>query len=317
MIKLKRYLNRNTKRILLYIGIFILIIVTIQILNQIAKDKNSKKNNNTTIEYENKNNYEQRSTIISDGKVDKETNKNISNLISDFVEKCNNKKVEEAYNMLSSDCKNQMFPNIESFKNTYYNVIFKKTRQVQIQSWVTKDSIYTYKVSFLGDMLSTGGKSNENTEDYYSVVTEEDGSQKLNINGFINKKNLNRENTSNDINIIVKSVYMYMDYEIYNVEIKNDSNYKILLDTRSKTNTMYVTDDNSNKYIAYNYELSNDDLIVNAKSNREINIKFYKGYNSNINTKKMVFSDIVINYNQYNQSTNIVNDKRYSVEIDI
>ncbi len=316
MIKLKRYLNRNTKRILLYIGIFILIIIIIQILNQIAKDKNNK-NNNITIEYENKTNYEQRSTIISDEKVDKETNKNISNLISDFVEKCNDKKVEEAYNMLSSDCKNQMFPNIESFKNIYYNVIFKKSRQVQIQSWVTKDGIYTYKVRFLGNMLSTGGKSNENTEDYYSIIREEDGSQKLNINGFINKKNLNRENISNGIKIIVKSVYRYIDYEIYNVEIKNDNNYKILLDTKAKTNTMYVTDDNSNRYIAYNYELSDDDLIVNAKSNKQINIKFYKAYNSNINTIKMVFSDIVINYNQYNQSTNIVNDKRYSVEIDL
>ena len=149
--------------------------------------------------------------------------------------------------MLSSDCKNQMFPTKKDFEDSYYNIIFKSKRQFDIQSWITKNSLYTYKVKFLDNMLSTGGKEQDSTEDYYTIV-KENNVYKLNINNFIGKKDINKSEIKNNINIEVKEVYIYIDYEIYNINIYNDNLNNVLLDTRKRTDTMYVTD-NKNRLI--------------------------------------------------------------------
>ena len=41
-----------------------------------------------------------------------------------FVQYCNEGKINEAYNLLSDDCKAQMYTNVEDFKTRYYNHVF-------------------------------------------------------------------------------------------------------------------------------------------------------------------------------------------------
>lgn len=314
MISLRRNFNNNFKKILIILGIFLLLIVVVQILNNQAKINNEKKQNN--IEIEDAETYQARDTVLSQQKVGKETNNEILNLISTFVNYCNNGKIEEAYNMLSSDCQSQMFPTKEDFKNIYYKTIFKNNKQVNMQSWLTKGLAYTYKVTLTEDMLSTGGTNVNTVEDYYTIIKESD-TYKLNINNFIKKSTLNKSNSINNINITIKEVYIYMDYEIYNIEIKNDNNKKVLLDTKEKTNSIFVTDNNGNKYESYNYEISDVDLLVNPISTKNIKIKFSKAYNSNLQTDKLTFSDIVMDYNQYSEEKEGDNIKKIKIEIDI
>lgn len=312
MISFKRVFNKNFKRVIIVLAIFLLLIIVIQLLNNMAKVNNEKKQSNIVIE--DKKTYQSRNTVLSEDKVDKDTNNNISNLISSFINCCNNNKIEEAYNMLSSDCKSEMFLTKEEFKDKYHKITFGSKKQFKIQSWLTKGIIYTYKVTLTEDMLSNGGKSTNTIEDYYTIVKEND-TYKLNINNFIGKRTINKSKILNNINVNVKEVYVYMDYEIYNIEIKNNSNKTILLDSKEKTNTMFVTDDNNNKYVSYNYEISDIDLLVNQNSSKNIRIKFSKAYNSNLKTTKIVFSDIITDYNIYKDNKN--NIQRAKVEIDV
>ena len=289
MINLKEIFSRNFKRIFIPISIFILLIIIVQILNYRAKINNSKE----SIEIEDSKSYTTRNTVLSETKVDKKTNNEIVDTINNFINACNDKRIEEAYNMLSSDCKNQIFPTKKDFEDSYYNIIFKSKRQFDIQSWITKNSLYTYKVKFLDNMLSTGGKEQDSTEDYYTIV-KENNVYKLNINNFIGKKDINKSEIKNNINIEVKEVYIYIDYEIYNINIYNDNLNNVLLDTRKRTDTMYVTDNKNNNYASYNYEISDTDLSISSKTSKKLNIKFSKGYNSRLTTEKLTFGDINI-----------------------
>ena len=302
MLKIKRYFNRNTKKVLITILILVMIIIFIQVLNKIAKDK---KSNTTNTEIaKNSISDEQRTTAITKDVIEEEKNTEIVSIISDFVNKCNNKQLEEAYNMLSTECKQQVYPSMENFKKSYYDIVFSTQKEIDVKSWIIKNNIYTYKVSFTEDLMAN--KNAKQTEDYYSIVKEND-ENKLNINGFIGSRQINKEKMINNINIKIKKVYTYMEYEDYDIEINNNLNNKIILDTKETTTTMYIADSNGNKYYSKNYQLSKFDLEINAKSSKELNISFNKGYNSNVNVKKIGFLNI----------QEINNKKDNKIEIDL
>ncbi len=302
MLKIKRYFNRNIKKVLITILILVMIIIFIQVLNKIAKDK---KSNTTNTEIaKNSISDEQRTTAITKDVIEEEKNTEIVSIISDFVNKCNNKQLEEAYNMLSTECKQQVYPSIENFKKSYYDIVFSTQKEIDVKSWIIKNNIYTYKVSFTEDLMAN--KNAKQTEDYYSIV-KENAENKLNINGFIGSRQINKEKMINNINIKIKKVYTYMEYEDYDIEINNNLNNKIILDTKEKTTTMYIADSNGNKYYSKNYQLSKFDLEINAKSSKELNISFNKGYNSNVTVKKIGFLNI----------QEINNKKDNKIEIDL
>ena len=302
MIKIKRYFNKNIRKIIIVFAIIILVIIIIQVLNSFAKkDNNAELNNDISESVTSK---VQRETVITEGKVDKEENDQISTLINNFISKCNEKNIEDAYNMLSSDCKEQMYPNVNVFKKSYYDVIFSITREVGIESWMTKNGIYTYKVTLTGNSISLANIAQ--TEDYYSII-KENNELKLNINSFIGKKDINKEKETDNLKIKLNKVYMYMDYETYDIEVYNKKNQSIKLDTRSKSETMFVEDNKNNKYFAKNYELTDFDLTINAKSNKDIKITYTKAYNSKLDTKMIAFYDI-----KYS-----TNDPSEKIEIDI
>ena len=120
----------------------------------------------------------------------------------------------------------------------------------------------------------------------------------INLNNVFNKRtNLNKTTVNKNIKITVKNVDTYMDYEIYDFEIINDTNNDIQLDTKKKTDTMYIMDNNNNWYSSQNYQLTSNDLTIKAKNKKQINISYGKGYNSKSDTKEIVFSNIVSSLN--------------------
>lgn len=303
MIKIKRYFNRNIRKIIIFFIIIVFVIIVIQVLNNLAKkdDNTNKLNNDISESITSKN---ERNTAITDGSVEKEKNDQISDVINSFISKCNEKKIEDAYNMLSNDCKEQMYPNVSIFQKSYYDVIFSVARNASIQSWITKNGIYTYKVILTENTVNL--TNTLQTEDYYSVVKEND-EIKLNINGFIAKKDLNKERETSNYKIRLNKVYIYMDYEIYDINVYNKKNESMKLDTKKKGETMFIEDNKNNRYYSKNYELSDFDLNINSKTDKNIKITYTKSYNSRLDTKKIGFYDI-----QY-----LTNSKSEEIEIDI
>lgn len=103
--------------------------------------------------------------------------------IDKFLNLCSNAKYEEAYTYLTDDCKSSLYPSLENFVNNYCTKNKIKGTVYSIKKEKTETG-YKYKIEF-DNSLSTGKKTTSKNVDYYTVVTDENGQYKLNINGYL------------------------------------------------------------------------------------------------------------------------------------
>ena len=92
-----------------------------------------------------------------------------------------------------------------------------------------------------------------------------------------------------------------MDYEIYNLNVENNSQNTILLDTSDDVQSIYLLDGKNMKYEFYGNEIVKNKLIVKSKFANDLSIKFNCSYSSNRKIKNLVFSKLVLNYDEYQQ----------------
>lgn len=299
---IKFYYDNKTK--IIKIGLLIIfILLIIQLMNYIAKLNNQKEEKGTLISTEQNNNdsnKENTNTSVTTEKsavtgelVDDKQITNAQNIIEQFVSYCNNGETEKAYNLLSKDCKDEVYKSLEAFETLYYKENFggniKKT--ATIENWFGN----TYAVYISTDIMATGKIEDTKKRDYYTLV-DEDGSTKLNINSFIKKENINKEQTENNITYKIISKNVYMDYEEYTVQVQNGSENTILLDSMQSTKTIYLEDEKSVKYYCYTNEIISEFLKVNKGASTQLKLRFMRSYSSSQKNVSLVFSDIITNY---------------------
>lgn len=293
MNRIIRWYNKNRKLFWLAIVILIIAISLPRMLNEFAKDEEDESssiyNNATT--YSNKN-Y----SIITEENVNEEIGTENIGIINAFIENCNKRDPEEAYKMLSTKCKEKLYPTLNDFVEKYYNRIFGNVKSYDVQAWISESNYYTYKINLKEDILSTGNVNSASIEDYYTIVYE-DNIYKLNINNYIGNIEINKFNETKEVKITVLSKDIFMEYEIYNIEVENKTNNSILLDSLENTNNVYLEDNNKLHYKAYSHEIVTEKLRVRGKKN--IEIKFNKKYSTERQINKIVFSDVILDYDNY------------------
>ncbi len=236
-------------------------------------------------------------------------------IIDEFIALCNNKQIEEAYNLLSDECKEEMYPTVENFTNSYYNQIFGNSKKtVSIENWINN----TYKISIIEDALSTGIYTTSNAiQDYITIVNDSEGNLKLNINSYINREEKNVTRQTDELNIELLRIDTYMEYQIYRFKVTNNTDNSIILDDKQISDSMYLEDENELKYEAYIHEITEEELTISPKQTKEIEIKFYNNYSSTGTITSINFSRIILNYNSFNT----INEGKYnnyvSLKIDL
>lgn len=300
MYKLIRFYNQNRKKIFKIILIIVFIIGIIQLLNFLSKE-NTSKNDIYNEAIADTSNYNQK--LTSDKSL--VTGKNVSSdklnsdvdIINKFIDLCNQGNIEDAYKLLSDDCKEVMFPTVEEFNNIYYIPVFNyKLKIYTVSNW--KDDIY--KIQINDDVLSLGTYDEENTIiDYITVVEEDDDIYKLNINSYIGRKEINKEVTVDNINVKVVKTDMYMDYCVYTFQVTNDTDKTILLDDLTDIDSLYLEDNKKFKYSAFTHELSQENMKLGISEKKQIDIKYYSKYSSTKNILDICFSKIIYDYEEY------------------
>lgn len=290
--KVRELYNQNRHMVWIIILILVAIIVLIQILNNFISNKKAieESNKQNTVIKSSNNNINENYSVITGQEVKKE----VSQVIDDFVYYCNNNEPEKAYALLSDECKKALYPTLDDFTTKYYQKLFKGNITYLYQSWITYNNKYTYKIDFIEDMLSTGKASNTSITDYYTIVKQNE-TYKLNINKFIGIENINKSTTRNNIKITVNRKRIYMDYETYEIEVENNSSGKIELDSLQKTNTVYIEDENGQKYYWYNHEILEEDISIRRAQRGSVEVKFNKSYQAEKETTKVVFTNVVAN----------------------
>lgn len=262
-----RYFRQNRKKII-RIAIFIaFLIILLQILDNFAKNNRNNEVNTVSQNIFEKTNGTIRSDrkMVTGGTVSETEINNVNSFIKDFVEKCNNGKAEEAYNMLTDNCKEVLYPSYEDFYNNYYKNLFENTKRTySIENWAND----IYIVRYTTDVLATG-KTLENAtyQDYITIVAQ-NGEKKLNINKYIGRVELNKTKDSDNIKAEVLYKDVFMDYEVYSMKITNNTNNTILMDSLLNADTIYLKDSKDIRHKAYQNELVKDDLKINKRTHK-------------------------------------------------
>ncbi len=292
MNKITRWYNQNKRIFWIVLLIIVGSILLTQVLNNYYKNKRKSEGSSTNISTTpyNTNNY----SIVTQEKINESISEQSSNLIKEFLDYCNNGKVEEAYNLLSTDCKEELYSTIDEFKTKYYNRIFTEKKSYDSTLWINTNASNTYRIQIMSDLLATGESEYMPIEDYYTIINENE-EYKLNISRYIGKQVLGISKTQNDITINVISRKLYMDYEKYEISVQNNTGSKLIFNTKQNSNSIYLQDENELKYIAFLNEITDSELMILNGSNKDITIKFNRGYKPNTNIRNIVFEDISIN----------------------
>ncbi len=294
MHKLLRYYSQNRLKIWVLALAIVFVIVMIQVLNNIVKEQNKQNTKERQETASNVVSYRNESkTIIGKSNVPESYQEIFGNVIDKFYTYCINHEPEKAYELLAPDTKRVLYQTQNQFEKLYYEEKFQGNKEYAFQSWSNSvEDIYIYQVRIFDNMLTTGKTNKTYVEDYVTIVQVED-QYKLNINGYIGRKNRNRNQSNDVINVEVINSDIYLDYEIYNIRVQNKTNKTIILDSQEKTNTTYLTNENGIKFEAFLYELSQEDLELKPKETKTIQIKFNNVYNKKLDITSMNFIDIV------------------------
>jgi hypothetical protein len=215
----------------------------------------------------------------------------------------NNKRYEEAYNLLSDDFKNRMFPTLEYF-TSYVEKVFDRKKVCYIDSYNTYNNLYVCKVRILNDILAEGVSSEYNLgslDDVYTISEYPSGNFKISFLEFITTDFPNAFLSTDALNISVirkNQFYKEAEYEIY---CKNNGTNTIALsDISQGFSGISLTYDNSEKLSAIIIDNLPGDFIINPNEEKSITLKFrHHSVNPNkpqkIIFEKVKFGDNLIN----------------------
>ena len=308
MYKLIRFFNQNRKKIVRVILIIAFAFIILQILNYLIKIKyenDNEKNTNVIINQNNSiSNYNNSlisdKSMISGSSISSTKLKSDTDIIDKFMTYCNNKELEKAYDLLSEDCKDELFNSKEEFNKLYLSKLFDNKKTYIIENWTNN----TYSVRITEDILSTGNLNNNITKQDYITIVEENNEKRLNINNYIGRTEVNKVSSDNNIKITVLAKDTYFDYEIYSFKIENNSNNMVLLDSKNNTKSIYLLDNNGMKYYFYNNEIPDSKLKIQSQGIVDLKIKFNKAYSSTREIKSINFLKVVLDYKDYMNTQN-------------
>jgi len=303
-----RYYNKNRKKIWGILAIIIFAFSLFQIVEMIVNKNREEElamnyNHINTVNISTENSKVMTNQSVITGENVSTTQLKIdTSVIDEFISYCNEKNLEKAYELLTDECKEQMYKTLEAFEQAYYNDIFKGEKMnCSIENWVND----TYKVKIFEDMLSTGQINNEYAKQDYITVKKVEDEYKLNINSYIGNTEINEETKREDININVIAKDTYMDYEEYTIKVTNNTGKDILLDSKASIDTLYLEDKNEKKYYSYSNELTKPMLEVPKGQTKELTIKFYSSYVSTKRIRNIVFSDLILYDGELSEKTMI------------
>ena len=298
--KIVRYFNQNRIKVIGIILAVIFALIVIQTLNEQIKNEGDNRLNEIENEILNK---ATQGSVIGEGETSISTAREDKNIINSFIKYCNKKNIEQAYELLSDDCKEILFPTQEDFINNYYNIVFNEYKEYEMENWITEGKDRTYKIRYTNDVLANGGYLTGSTiEDYYTIA-EQNGQYKLNINKFVKKASINKTKKEQNLSITVVSREDYIDYQIYEIDFINENTEKIIM--YNSDSTWNIVDKNDLKYSAFIEELADSNLVLASGQEHKLKVKYAKIYNPSRIINKVEFNNMYCSNKPFSISINL------------
>lgn len=217
-------------------------------------------------------------------------------LIDSFFNYCNTKQYQNAYNMLTEDCKNYMYSNSISEFMEYVDSVYTNTKIYNLQNYSNTEETYIYNITILDDIMSTGTTGGYQTYTEKIAIIDENGTLKISNQGYMGKESFgNLFSEDNYLKIKILNKNMSYKREEYEVEISNKTDGYILIGNGQTANeiTLNLGDQtrpaldivNNNILLAPGqtgtYYLLFDKYYDDGKEPKEMNFNLIRVYGNN------------------------------------
>ena len=275
---LRIFFNQNKVKILAIIVGAIFLILLLQVLNGVYKNQKETSIDEKTVDY-NKD-YQ----ILSDSRKSEIIYEKETSTLQEFVDYCNAKNYQSAYDMLTDECKQVLYPDIKIFVANYCDTNFKTQKTCKFQAWNT----YTYLVEIRDDPMLTGVYDDANyVQDYYTV--DED---KISIKGYVRRDDVNKEGEIEGVKVKVNYLDYYIDHTNVNITTSNTSDRDATIGETNNSYGIILTDENDVEHSSNLTENLIQDLIISSGETKELELSFQVGYRENVRYNSMTFKEI-------------------------
>ena len=280
-IKFNNFIRRNKWKILLFLLGWSILIAISHVLNNIKITEPI----TTFTPYE---------PIIDNGQtMPAKWQTTIEDTIKEYIEYCNNKEYEKAYEMISEGARKRVYPTISDFK-AYVDYCFQEKKVYSIQNYSNRNNVYIYRVRIFEDIMATGLTYSE-TFKYFEekfVFTEKDGKLQMGVKGYVEDHDPDALYEDNYIRIAVTNVSTTYDDETYTVEIKNKTNYTMVLSDEINQNEIQL--ETENNIIDRKIEGLFIPMVLKPQTKSTYYLRFTKFFDEGIKSTGLVFNAIRI-----------------------
>ena len=301
-IGIRNFFKQHGKKIIIALVIWGIVLVVNYFVGKIS-DEN----------FEIDTNYKPHESVMDNGDVPEQLRNPITELIGNFVENCNSKNYEVAYNLLSEECRKNVYPNIEDFKE-YVNYVFPTKKIYNIQNFSNKDNKYIYTVTILDDILATGFNNEEEME-YYDekyVITDNNGELQLSIREYIGRENLTNMYEDEYMKIKIESIDKKYENVTYNVTISNKTEKTVVFADYTKDYEIALdTSEGSKRTI--NEVLT--PVVLHEGETKKYSFKYTIFFDAETQINSMIFDHIRIYENKKVYENSGEPEKKFSVKI--
>lgn len=186
-------------------------------------------------------------------------------------------------------------------------MIFNKKREYSLQAWISTSAYTVYKIRYTNSLLSTGTYNEEDIYEDYITLDKNSNLGQISIGNFVMSKSCNIQTSTNDIEATVIKKTVYISEEEYEIKIKNNTNKTILLDTLEDGQGIKLLG-NGVEHNIYINGIFVENLKIASGETKIINLRFYKNLSSNNKSKKINFSRIIKEYDEYEKDKKEYND---------
>lgn len=280
-LKVRDFFRKNKKKI--YIAI--VIIVVIIILNiEVGRRLDSQAP---------KINYEPHTPIVSGKETPKEVQDDVEEKIEEYCKYCNNKEYENAYAMLTDECKEYVFEDdIENFKK-YIDYIFNGNKVYSIQDYSNKDNVYVYNLTISADLMATGMNTEDSKSMYIDKVVfiKDDNNTKFSVKGFIKSEDMDCLGEDDYMKISIYKKITYYDKVTYKMQITNKTTYPIVIaNEKEKSEVLLSLGGDNRGMVLDNYR--NDFIIARVGLKNLSEMTFNKYYDESKKETAIIFNKI-------------------------
>lgn len=288
--------NRLLKKHGLKIFIVFIIWLVLFMINQYLKSQPK--------EITSTNTYRPDKAIMDDnGNVPAKFRDDIKNTIDSYFQSCKTQDYENAFNLLTSDCKQFLYNNnIEIFQD-YIKSIVDSKKTYYIQNYSNTDDVYIYDLHIIDDIEITGGTGGYDEHKEKIALKKENGEFKISNQGYIGKYALDISEEDENMKVKVFSKDISYQKEAYNISITNKTDKYILISDgtytdsvtlnlgdqkRNATNTAsttFLVTPNTTRTFSFVFDKFADDNKKPTEINLN-NVRIYELYTTNLTAQQ-------------------------------